>query len=512
MYIAPNSTIHVLKGVPLDNTYRDTILFGTAGEQRAYFVGKNKYTVAQYTYQRKERKLRIGITADNLYDCNYLMFQNTAFGNKWFYAFIIDVEYVNNEASDVTFEIDVMQTWHFDYNLRMSYVEREHSTTDEIGANLVPENLEFGDYMYKDLGLTSLFDLPQIVVAATFDKDLNDAVGGLYGGVYSGLCYNVFTTYSDVNSFLERVTTENKSDGIVAIYMLPIAFTADYQTTIPEAFELERDKPYNNIDGYVPKCKKLFTYPYQMLYVTNNEGGAANYPFEYFATEKCQFKVSGVMCCTPEVMLVPEYFKNVNLNYNEKLVIGNFPQCAYSIDSFKAFIAQNAFRLTANMGIGLITTGAAAATAYATGGLVGTGAAISGLTSIANDLATIGDKSTLPPQAKGSQSSFINFANEIKGFQFFYAYIRREFAEIIDNYFNMFGYATHKVKIPNRNARPHWTYLKTRGVVAVGSVPVDDMAKIKANYDRGITFWNNGNEIGFYSLDNSPYPNARKEK
>ena len=56
MYIAPNSTIHVLKGVPLDNTYRDTILFGTADEQRAYFVGKNKYTVAQYTYQRKERK------------------------------------------------------------------------------------------------------------------------------------------------------------------------------------------------------------------------------------------------------------------------------------------------------------------------------------------------------------------------------------------------------------------------------------------------------------------------
>ena len=164
------------------------------------------------------------------------------------------------------------------------------------------------------------------------------------------------------------------------------------------------------------------------------------------------------------------------------------------------------------MGIGIITTGAAVATAYATGGLVGTGAAISGLTSIANDLASIGDKSTLPPQAKGSQSSFINFANEIKGFQFFYAYIRREFAEIIDNYFNMFGYATHKVKIPNRNARPHWTYLKTRSVVAVGTVPVDDMTKIKANYDRGITFWNNGNEIGFYSLDNSPYPNARKEE
>ena len=31
-----------------------------------------------------------------------------------------------------------------------------------------------------------------------------------------------------------------------------------------------------------------------------------------------------------------------------------------------------------------------------------------------------------------------------------------EFARIIDDYFNMFGYATHRVKTPNRDGRPHW--------------------------------------------------------
>ena len=37
----------------------------------------------------------------------------------------------------------------------------------------------------------------------------------------------------------------------------------------------------------------------------------------------------------------------------------------------------------------------------------------------------------------------------------------------------------------------------------VGSVPTDDMAKIKGCYNNGITFWKNGGEIGNYSLDNS---------
>ena len=87
----------------------------------------------------------------------------------------------------------------------------------------------------------------------------------------------------------------------------------------------------------------------------------------------------------------------------------------------------------------------------------------------------------------------------------FYKYkIRREFAEIIDGYFNMFGYATNRVKQPNRNSRPHWNYVKTKGCVLHGGVPADDMAHICAIYDRGITFWKHGSEVGNYSLDNKP--------
>lgn len=505
MYIAPNTVIRLLKDVPLDNTYRNTIYFAYVENQTSYFSGKTKYTFAAQSYQRVQKgALRIGRKADDLYDCNYLMFQNTAYGNKWFYAFITGVEYVNNETSEVSFEIDVMQTWHFDYDVKMSFVEREMSATDKIGDNLVPENLELGDYVYKDLGLTSLFNLYQIVIAATFDEDLEDATGGMYGGVFSGLHYNVFSTWQSAASFIAEATEQNKADGIVSIFMLPVAFTSDYQSTMPEVFDIERDKQLTDIDGYVPKNNKLFTYPYNLLYVTNNEGNVANYAFEYFSTDKCNFNVSGAMCCTPECMLVPLNYKGVEKNYNEKLTIGNFPQCAYTVDTFKAWVAQNQNQLALNAINAIGTTAAGAAAMYASGGTLGAGMALSGVQQIGDLLATVSDKSTLPPQARGGGGSIINMANQIKGFQFYYAHIRAEFARIIDDYFNAYGYATHRVKIPNRVIRPHWNYVKTVNVCLTGSVPADDMARIRQIYDSGVTFWRNGDEVGNYALDNRP--------
>ena len=505
MYIAPNTTIRMLKDVPLDNTYRNTIYFAYVADQTSYFSGKTKYTFAAQSYQRVQKgTLRIGRKADDLYDCNYLMFQNTAYGNKWFYAFVTGVEYVNNETSEVSFEIDVMQTWHFDYNVKMSFVEREMSITDKIGDNLVPENLEIGDYIYKDLGLTSLFNLYQIVIAATFDEKMDDATGGMYGGVFSGLHYNVFSTWQSAARFIADATEQNKADGIVSIFMLPIAFTAEYQSSMPEVFNIERDKHLTDIDGYIPKNNKLFTYPYNLLYVTNNEGNVANYAFEYFSTDKCNFNVSGAMCCTPECMLVPLNYKGVEKNYNEKLTIGNFPQCAYTVDTFKAWVAQNQNQLALNAINAIGTTAVGAATMYASGGMLGAGMTLNGIQQIGSLVASVSDKSTLPPHARGGGGSIINMANQIKGFQFYYAHIRAEFARIIDDYFNAYGYATHRVKVPNRVIRPHWNYVKTVNVSLTGSVPADDMAKLRQIYDNGVTFWHNCDEVGDYSLDNRP--------
>lgn len=163
MYIEPNSIVKILHGVPLDNKYEHTLCWDHYGNnaktaQINFFdnADRIKYTLTKQTYQRYDRGyIKVAIPVDNLYDCDYMMFQNTSYGNKWFYAFITNVSYVNgNNQTGTTlieYEIDRMQTWYFDYELMQCFVEREHSATDEVGDNIVDEGLNTGDYYYTKL-------------------------------------------------------------------------------------------------------------------------------------------------------------------------------------------------------------------------------------------------------------------------------------------------------------------------------------------------------------------------
>lgn len=39
--------------------------------------------------------------------------------------------------------------------------------------------------------------------------------------------------------------------------------------------------------------------------------------------------------------------------------------------------------------------------------------------------------------------------------------IKQEYARVIDNFFNMYGYKVNDVKIPNITGRLNWNYVKT---------------------------------------------------
>ena len=96
------------------------------------------------------------------------------------------------------------------------------------------------------------------------------------------------------------------------------------------------------------------------------------------------------------------------------------------------------------------------------------------------------------------------YFNDYFDFTFTNMHIRPEFAKILDDYFDRFGYATLRVKKPNINSRPHWNYTKTAGCTIKGSMPADDERRICGIFDNGITFWKNGDEVGNYSLNNAP--------
>lgn len=520
MYIEPNSTVILMKDIPWNANYESTMWFGDTIAQATYFANPDKIvkTFDKQSYVRPSGSsggvIDVKELADNLYNVNYMAFRNINFGGKWFYAFVTSVEYVNNKTTRVYFEIDLMQTWLVgteatpnDYTLNECFVEREHSATDEIGDNLVAEDLELGDYFFTDNGQMGGFDGSySIIVASTFVDIIEnddgtylrvDISGRMYGGVYSGVYFNVFTSASEASDFLYKATNANYSDGIISVFMIPSEYIQDATTDTPHSITDSIIKYYNDVSGYVPKNNKLFTYPYNFLCVSDSNGNVANYPYEYFNSERCTFKTTVALACTPEAQCVPISFKGVqNENYNERMVISNFPQCAYTIDSYRAWLAQNAIPMTASVGstlVGGIFSGAVS------GGLGGAviGGVSSAIGSVSNALAQRHVASTMPPQARGSQTSVINMATKTQGFRSYRVQIRAEFAKIIDDFFQKYGYATKQVKIPNVNVREHWTYVKTIGCTITGSLPADDETEICKIFDNGITFFKD--EVSFKS-------------
>ena len=53
------------------------------------------------------------------------MYQNNNYTNKWFYAFITNMQYENNGTTLISIATDVWQTWQFDITWKQSFIERE---------------------------------------------------------------------------------------------------------------------------------------------------------------------------------------------------------------------------------------------------------------------------------------------------------------------------------------------------------------------------------------------------
>ena len=506
--LTPITHLHICHNVPLDNSYKDTILFGNKAAQYTYFSGKAKYTLSNLSPIRLQNKIRIGIVADNLYDCNYLCFQNANFKNKWFYAFITGIDFINLHESHITYEIDIMQTWAFDYTLKPSFVLREHVNDDSVGKNIEAEPFDIVDYTcnYNTISGTIA---RQYSVAIYYLKD-GDGVtaGGFEGKLYSGLRSSVIPidfdnlsgTTAIVNAMIEdHMNTGqlvgNDPDNIVAVQIVPENFCGN-NSSLNGSYEQGRYKYWNpaginTLAGYTPKNKKLLNYPYRFVTVYTGTD-SCDYKFEQFSNNSPTFKIVGNNSPNPEVICYPMNYKGISENINEKVTISNFPVCSWSSDMFKAWLAQTA----SGAGVAALATGIAALALpnpITIGAFAGT---------IAKTGADMYSHSIMSASAHNGNGGNALYTEGTLEFHYAVITITAEQAEKFDSFLNMYGYAVNKVKTPNRTGRSSWNYVQTQNCKAVGSVPFDDMARIREVYNNGVTFWH-GDYVGDYNRSNT---------
>lgn len=547
MYIEPNSNIVLLKGIRLDNSYDHTIYFANKQAQYNYFYSKKKVEFTQNYYQRVERGyFKADINAEQLYDVSYMMFRNTAFGDRWFYAFVTSAEYVNNRVTRIGFELDVMQTWMFDYTLLESWVEREHIVQDIVGANIVNEGIPVNDYMlignntgtWSDDNTNIDTDDCVIVVNSTANTDssYSDVAGGIDANVgdrtYTGSKTFIFNlaNYQQLNDYLLGLTQAAKKDAIVNITMmnrayLPSTLMAHHVGTFgfDEGAQVHCGKKISgDIGNYTVKNKKLFTAPFTYLRVSDGRGQVVNYPQEYWKTPNCYFYMQSCLTADPSVTLVPlgySTLSNIGLNFDNKITLKGFPQCSWTYDAFEAYLAMNGGMF--GVGLDIVSASqhfASAVTQPVSTDIVGdlkknpmnlihgairkTSGMVDTFRDVYKTIVNFEVINAKPPVIQNNANADVLWNSGIAKYNFETVCIRPEFAKIVDDFFDVFGYATKELKVPNINSRPHWNYVQTKRCAIETDINIDDSRQITEIYDKGITFWKNGDEIGDYSLDN----------
>lgn len=521
----PQSVINICENIPLDNRYDHTFYWENRDDQAAYFASKVVKTFTGYSYLRKSWDIKVAAVHSTTNTWNYLYFTN---GGLTYYYFINDIEYIDDSTVKLFLELDVIQTYACLYNLLPCFVERQHVTNDSIGANLVEEGLELGEMVTKGLTEVQLGELCIMVLSSfelegTGEGNFTPATPTTIHGIFSGLAlYAIDLSLANQwGKNLQYFDEKGKSDGIVAMWMYPKQLVSIYDESWTGHLyhKVKNIVPFfNNIarpetlaGSYKPRNNKLYTYPYNFLYATNNDGTVAEYRYENFDDPSfCNFKIVGAISPEGGVRMYPLNYLNEQNAYEHGLSLGNYPTCAWNQDVYKLWLAQNQNqnRLTVITGAAKIAGGLAlTALSGATGGLSGAasiGMIASGASQVLEHVTRVSDESVQPPQAKGQISSSLNIAAGFQCFTMKQKSIKPGMAAIIDDYFTMYGYKINRMQIPNPRARQNYTYVKTVGCKITGNIPKADMTKIEGIFDKGVTFWVGGVSIGNYGLSNNP--------
>jgi hypothetical protein len=539
-----NSKILLVKNIHIDRQYTNVLSYSEA--QMLELCQANLVAQADnYSFLRPTGSIMAGFTYAQCLQANYIAFQNPDYSNKWFFAWIDDVIYKGNRNTEITFTIDAWSTWFDKWQKKVCFINRQHVNNDTIGLHTIPENLDIGEVIQEniteDLAYGNDFGY-WIAVASNWKiKDRSSGTellerdkGTQYSGitVYDNTVFGTqlfFFHITELSSFanlvllLLRTNVDKHIEDVENIFILPNVaieqskltlhtasvggqnfsfYTMNYDMS-PAKFNTEIDK-ITSFSDYTPKNNKCFVYPYNYLFVSNNQGSNNIYKYEDFNTEKCIFENQFSIAIGGSGRIVPKNYKGMATNDDEALALGKYPTCAWSSDAFTNWLTQNSVNMAVSLGLtagaiaGTIATGGATAPALA-------GAVMSVAGNIGNTIGQFYQASLLPNISGGQANGDVIWACNRNMFSFRQMRVKTEYLKIIDDYFTRFGYAIKSLAMPNITGRIYWNYVEIGASeeIGYGEVPSKFMDTINNACRRGVTIWHNHANVGNYSLDNS---------
>ena len=540
-----NSKILLVKNIHIDKQYTNVLSYSEA--QMLELCQANLVAQADnYSFLRPTGSIMAGFTYSQCLQANYIAFQNPDYSNKWFFAWIDDVIYKGDKNTEITFTVDAWSTWFDKWQKKTCFINRQHVNNDTIGLHTIPENLDVGEVIQEsiteDLAYGNDFGY-WIAVASNWeikdgssgaellesDKGTQNAGITVYDNTVFGTQLFFFhitslSSFTDLVLLLLRTNADEHIEDVQNIFILPdIAidvskltqhtakvisdentfnfYTMGYDLT-PEKFNTVINK-ITAFSDYTPKNNKCFVYPYNYLFVSNNQGSNNIYKYEDFNTETCVFENQFSIAIGGSGRIVPKNYKGMATNDDEALALGKYPTCAWSSDAFTNWLTQN----SVNMAVSLGLTAGAVATSIATGGATApilAGAVMSVAGNIGSTIGQFYQASLLPNINGGQANGDVIWACNRNMFSFRQMRVKTEYLKIIDDYFTRFGYAVKSLAMPNITGRRYWNYVEIGASeeIGYGEVPSKYMDIINNACRRGVTIWHNHANIGNYNLDN----------
>ena len=537
--LEPQSNI-TLVNVPWDNNYQNVRNFNDIGAQNTYFSNLfPRINFEEYTYLRKNRSIRVGAGVDEIREYNYLYYNNG--DGKTYYCFIEDYNYISENVTELIIKIDVYQTYMFEYTILKSFVEREHVTlsSDVAGNYTFPEELETGEYISREFTNVAETQNTYLIIQIgknpynnleTFNYTNKDGImqfGYMFAYKISELTDTTSKEWNCFRDLIKKIREQGISENIFAVYSVPYFVIGERYTNnlLEEKYpcmikwddtsygsknEIEKifsppfgENQFNYLGKtYTAKNNKLLTYPYKYLSVSNNVGSLNTYRYENFENGIPKFILKGVMSIGGSIKLIPENYNGQTRNENEGLILGKYPQFMWGNDVYTNWLTQNAINVLGDfIDVGLTFTKSGISLV---GGepVAGTSYAFSGMQKIISNIGNIYKHSFAPNTISGNASGGdINSSSSQNTFIISHNEIKPEYAEIIDNFFEMYGYKINKLKIPETTSRKYWNYVKTIDINMEGNIPETDLTELKNIFNNGVTIWHTDNMYN-YSLNN----------
>lgn len=517
--VLQNSKIILAKNINIDRDYVNVLDY--TEEEMLALVRQNKvYENSNYSFIRPQNDIYVQINYGYALQCNYIAFQNTDYSNKWFFAWIDEVIFISNNTVQIKYTVDAWSTWFSKIQVKPCYVLRHHVNDDVIGNYLQEENLNVGDVVSEEYDeYTDAIEDYYIIMLCTYDLITKRAYSNMElvnGNVLSSMVY-IFNN-TDVVSLqyaIQDIIEQASVDNIRNIFILPkylidnlgirkIDNSNAFGSYSYYVLNLNNDTSKKNLSfawaidkttsfsDYTPKNKKLFVYPYNYLFFTNNIGNNNIYKYENFInSDTCLFDVQMAFSIGGSIRAVPRNYKGIDYNIDEALALGKFPTCEWNADAFTNWLTQNAVNVGSQILTGLAS--------FASGNFVGAGATVASL------IGTFYQASLQPTIQKGQNEGDINYSSNSNTFRAYHMRAKTEYLKIIDDYFSRYGYKINMITTPNITGRKNFNYVEIGGAeeIGTGEIPSNFMETINKACRRGTTVWHNHANIGNFTLDNS---------